>query len=352
VDLALASREPDRVVAVDEFRGRDIAGPKPDRSWPRGPERIAPGRVDSGRSEAETARPERLVLPKVSPIESIDTDVTPLAVDASPAERQRMAMLPAALLLSLGLILGYAAGYVRGSREAIASGGTAVAPASSESQTPTTGRTAAKETTEQVVTPESTPAAPSPAAPTPRPALPRAVRPAATTGRIVISSTPAKAAVVINGKWSGRTPLTVDDLKFGKYAIRIVEPGYEVARAQFTLSAADAAQSMNVTLRRAPGQKRAPAPDARAQQVPPPASPSAKPTVPATGEIFVDSRPRGARVFINDKELGVTPLRLAGQPVGSHVVRLELADHRSWTVTAKVVAQKTAPVTGSLDPIR
>ncbi len=62
------------------------------------------------------------------------------------------------------------------------------------------------------------------------PAPPPAVRPAATTGRIVISSTPAKAAVVINGKWSGRTPLTVDDLKFGKYVIRVVEPGYEVAR--------------------------------------------------------------------------------------------------------------------------
>ena len=72
----------------------------------------------------------------------------------------------------------------------------------------------------------------------------------------------------------------------------------------------------------------------------------------ATGEIFVDSRPRGARVFINGKELGVTPLRLAAQPVGSHVVRLELADHQSWTATAKVVAQKTAPVTGSLERIR
>ena len=72
----------------------------------------------------------------------------------------------------------------------------------------------------------------------------------------------------------------------------------------------------------------------------------------ATGEIFVDSRPRGARVFINGKELGVTPLRLAGQPVGSYVVRLELADHQSWTATANVVAQKTAPVTGSLERIR
>ena len=59
-------------------------------------------------------------MPKASAIESIDTDVTPLALEAPPPERQRMAMLPAALLLSLGLVLGYAAGYVRGSRETLA----------------------------------------------------------------------------------------------------------------------------------------------------------------------------------------------------------------------------------------
>ena len=47
----------------------------------------------------------------------------------------------------------------------------------------------------------------------------------ATTGRLVVTSNPAKADVTINGKWSGRTPLTVDDLKFGKYVVRVVQPG-------------------------------------------------------------------------------------------------------------------------------
>ena len=50
-----------------------------------------------------------------------------------------------------------------------------------------------------------------------------------------MTSTPAKAGVVINGKWSGRTPLTLDDVKFGKYVVRIVQPGYEVVREQFVL---------------------------------------------------------------------------------------------------------------------
>jgi hypothetical protein len=223
------------------------------------------------------------------------------------------------------------------------------------------GRTAAKDTTEQLVAPPvsapvSAPAPPPDASPAPAatvapPAPARDARPAPKTGRLVISSNPPRAAVVINGKWSGRTPLTVDDLPFGRYVVRVVEPGYDVAREQLTLSSAAASQTMDVTLRRGTG-KRAPAPDARTPQAPAAAPPSAAPAVPATGEIYVDSRPRGARVFINGKELGVTPLRLAGLPLGSRVVRLELADHQPWTVTTEIVARTTARVTGSLERIR
>lgn len=289
-------------------------------------------------------------------------------------------MLQVALWISLGLVLGYAAGYFRGSRETLAAGGTPVAtrPAA-EPQTPTTGRTAAKETTEQVVTPKSAPAVPlgaSPAPATPTTAAPavkpttpaaakpttaaatpaakpapppRETRPAATTtGRIVVTSTPSKAQVVINGKWTGRTPLTVDDLRFGAYVVRVIEPGYEAVREEFTLSPAAATKTMNVTL----GRRAAAPPDVRAPQVPAPAAPSAKPPAAATGDVYVDSRPRGARVFIDGKEVGVTPLTLTGQAVGSHVVRLELADHQSPTVTTEVTAQKTARVTLSLERIK
>jgi serine/threonine protein kinase len=343
VAFAPAARDlADRVVGVDEFRAREAAGPKPDRIWPRVPERIEPGRIESGRIEFENARPERVVVPKVSAIKSIDSDVPPPPFEAPASERQRLVMLPLALVLSLGLVLGYAAGYVVGNRETLASGEKPdTPPTSAESQTPTTGRTAPKETTEQVV-----PAL----APVTRAAPPREARPAATTGRIVVTSSPAKAAVTINGKWRGRTPLTVNDLRFGKYVVRVVQEGYEVAREQFTLSRGAATRTMDVTLRGAPPPQRAPAPAARAPQVQP-AVPS-KPPAPATGELFVDSRPQGARVFIDGKERGVTPLRLPGHPVGAHVVRLELADHQFWARTTQVVARKTVRVTGSLERIR
>ena len=57
-------------------------------------------------------------------------------------------------------------------------------------------------------------------------------------------------------------------------------------------------------------------------------------------------------MFIDGKEVGVTPLTLTGQALGSHVVRLELADHQSPTVTTEVTAQKPARVTLSLERIK
>jgi len=358
VDLTPAARDlSDRVVAVDEFRAREAASPKPDRGWGRVPERI-------GLERTPLDQPERILATKVGAIGSIDPDIPPPAF-GEPAERERLVMLPVALWVSLGLVLGYGAGYVVGNREKPSSvqGATTDTPASSaEAQTPgTTGRTPAKETTLQVVPPESargvsseaTPsvtATPPAAAPAPSAPSPREARPVATVGRLVITSNPAKAAVTVNGKWSGRTPLTIDDLKFGKYVVRVVEPGYQVARNEINLSPSSASRTVDVTLRREPTSKRVPAPEARAPQAQS-AAPS-KPPAAATGEIFVDSRPRGARVFIDGKELGVTPLRLTGQPLSPHVVRLELADHQSWTSTARVIPQDVARVTGSLDRIR
>ena len=158
--------------------------------------------------------------------------------------------------------------------------------------------------------------------------------------------------MTLNGKWSGRTPLTIDDLEFGKYVVRIVQPGYEVAREQFTLSPASASRNLDVTLRRTATSNRAPAPEPNASPAPPPAATLPKAPASGTGVIVIDSRPQGARAFVDGKDYGVTPLRLTAQPVGSHVVRLELANHLPWTATTRVAAQETAYVTGSLEPIR
>jgi hypothetical protein len=160
--------------------------------------------------------------------------------------------------------------------------------------------------------------------------------------------------VTVNGKWSGRTPLTLTGLAFGSYVVRVVEPGYDVEREQFTLSSGSSSRTVDVVLKRKPEPKPAPAAETSKAAAPKGASPqaaaSAKPA--ATGSIYIDSRPQGARVFVDNKEVGVTPLTLSGQTAGSHDVRLELADHgpRSETITVKPGA--TARVTGSLERIR
>ena len=70
------------------------------------------------------------------------------------------------------------------------------------------------------------------------------------------------------------------------------------------------------------------------------------------GSVFVDSRPQGATVYIDSKEYGKTPLKIPEVGIGSHVVRLELPDHRTWTTAVRVAAGAQVRVTGSLEPIR
>jgi hypothetical protein len=153
--------------------------------------------------------------------------------------------------------------------------------------------------------------------------------------------------VTINGRWRGRTPLTLQREPFGDYSIRIVQPGYAVATEQFTLSASQPEHTSNVRLARGRGTRPVP-------QTAPPATtaPPAPGTTKFVGAIYVDSRPRGARVFIDGKNVGTTPMRLPEIAIGSHVVRLELEDHRTWTSSTRVAAGQETRVTGSLERIR
>jgi hypothetical protein len=148
--------------------------------------------------------------------------------------------------------------------------------------------------------------------------------------------------VTVNGTWRGRTPLTLDELRFGPYTVRVVSSGYAVAREEFTLSAREPERTMSVRLRRS-----AAPPQPVASSTPP----SGQRAV-GVGSIYVDSRPRGARVFVDGRAVGVTPLRLGDVRAGSHTVRLELADHRTWMATRYVLARQETAVTGSLEPVR
>jgi hypothetical protein len=149
---------------------------------------------------------------------------------------------------------------------------------------------------------------------------------------------------MLNDQWRGRTPLTLDNLPFGRYVIRLVLPGYDASRHELTLSARDATQEVRGRLERAAAPARpAPAPAPRTTTTKP------APSRVFTGTLYVDSRPRGATVFLDGRSVGQTPLSLPDVPIGAHVVRLELAGKRTWTTSTRVVAGETARVTGSLE---
>jgi protein kinase-like protein/PEGA domain-containing protein len=370
-----ADASADRVVAVDEFRAREVAAGRAERPRQR-------GLLDRG-------------VPRVVPSPATDSGVhdSLLSSNTEPeTARERFAMLPVAIGLLIGLLIGFGGGYFVGNRERavpsvventprteLATPGTSgQSPSAGDTEqrvNPTTGSappvpsgrpaTARPSSAAPAARPSSAPASgPAGAKPTsavkPSPKAPAAktVPPAAARrGQMVITSEPARASVTVDGKWTGRTPLTLDNRRFGSYRIRVVREGYEVASTTLTISDARPSATFAPTLTAIPASPRtsaaAPKPAARAPAAAAtkPGAAAAKPTA-KTGEIFVDSRPQGATVLVDGKAVGVTPLRLTSQPAGSHTVRLELADHQPWTSTATVIGGQTARVTGSMERIR
>lgn len=192
--------------------------------------------------------------------------------------------------------------------------------------------------------PQAAPAAPAPTLPAPTPsrpasgaiaAAPSRARPAAR-GSVLIRSTPAGADVLLNGSARGKTPLTVRDLPLGSYTIRIAREGYAAEDRKVQLTAQRPTASMVVTLpaRRSLGEGGRPAP---------------APGMSGVGSLTVQSRPAGARVFVNDRLIGSTPLAIPGLPAGPATVRIDMEGYRTWITTVRVNAGKQAKVAASLD---
>jgi hypothetical protein len=68
-----------------------------------------------------------------------------------------------------------------------------------------------------------------------------------------------------------------------------------------------------------------------------------------TGALAVDSRPAGARVFVDNKVVGTTPMALPAVSAGSHVIRLEHDGYRRWSSSVRVIASEQNRVTASLE---
>jgi hypothetical protein len=87
----------------------------------------------------------------------------------------------------------------------------------------------------------------------------------------------------------------------------------------------------DVVLAPAPPPRKSPREPQRSEPAPPPA----RPTV---GALVVLSEPSGGTVYVNEQQVGHTPLTLASLVPGAYRVRVELGNHPAWTSPVQIEA--------------
>ena len=295
---------------------------------------------EQGFSSASSVSP---VVERVPP--SVPASL-PSGYDAEPPPSRTW---PLIVMLIFGVVAGLAGGYIAWSRpDPVAPPPQAVAVSEPPKPTLPPGR----EFTESTVAEAPKPASPSSSSSSVRLQPDRTaatVRPKPDTtevrggpGRVLVRSTPAGAAVFVDGREHGRTPLTVRDLAPGAHRVRVVRDGYAPAERRVVITQSRPAQSIVVPLA---------GPRAAASRVPPPTIPAPSPATIGrySGDLVVESKPPGAKVYVDDKLAGTTPLSLQNVPAGSHAVRLERDGYRRWSSSVRVVAAGRNRVTASLE---
>jgi hypothetical protein len=127
--------------------------------------------------------------------------------------------------------------------------------------------------------------------------------------------------VTLDGRLVGETPLVLRHLTAGPYLLQVARPGYAPHSERVTIPSGGSERTVQVAL-------------------------EAAVTLPATGfgAIQVDSEPRGARVMVDGRFVGQSPLRVPELRPGPHTVTLELANHSSVTRRTVVEPGRTARV--------
>ena len=147
-------------------------------------------------------------------------------------------------------------------------------------------------------------------------------------GRLLMRSTPPGVRVVVNGEVRGTTPLALGDLSYGAYEIRFSLDGYESKNRRPDLSQDDPIATISADLARAT--------DTRTASL-------------GVGSIFVDTRPRGVEVWLDQQLIGESPMSIPNVSTGAHEVEFRHAGYRNWTTSVQVDASGQARVTASLD---
>ena len=131
----------------------------------------------------------------------------------------------------------------------------------------------------------------------------------------------------MDGQVRGKTPLVLRDLPMKVVRVTVEHGGFHAEEQRVALSAGKPSVTVDVTL-----------------------TPLAPPApVATTGSLVIESRPAGARVFLDEQDLGTTPLSLPEVAPGPHRVRIEMAGFSPWMTMAEVKAGVRSRVAASLE---
>jgi len=124
-----------------------------------------------------------------------------------------------------------------------------------------------------------------------------------------VETTPTNAKLYINGEEKGSTPHTIDKLKPGEYEIKITKSGYENYIDKITLK-----DNENKTMK------------IQLKAITP------TPTI-SYGFFSVDSDPSGANVYVDNKNIGKTPIKSYQLEPGSHTIKISLDGYNDYIFT-------------------
>ena len=115
-------------------------------------------------------------------------------------------------------------------------------------------------------------------------------------GTLIITSAPANAEVIMDGKSIGRTPFR-DNVEEGKHEIELRRNGYVSLKKSVHVRSKEISRLEKLVLEVKPG------------------------------SIRINSRPAGAVIYINNKNYGDTPFNISNLKPGTYSVRLEKAGY-------------------------
>ena len=147
-------------------------------------------------------------------------------------------------------------------------------------------------------------------------------------GWLLVKTTPPGATVVVDGVDRGQTPLSLDNIAFGTHRVSVSHAGYGSEMREVSLSRDNGVASVGI--------------DLVAQR-------TSSATAPASGSLQVDSRPDGARVMLDGRLVGTTPVVVPDVRTGTHRLRVERDGYQAWVTAVEVPSSDRVRVAASLE---